>query len=164
MKLAIQARPVYQMYLRNYHWTRSGKNKRRRVYTGDAKQEVSYTYWTDFTGPTESLDYLKQFKCVAFHSHLILHFGPQIWNKFVVDRQRFITENWHDQHYEFSYINGTPHTDDFALLCENPKRKPWYASKCLMVLLDFLMLGWFQRVIFAKNTIKADFFVRKMIY
>ena len=67
------------MYIRNYHEEShgSGKNKRtERVYTGTATKEIFYNNWTDFSGPIESLEYLKQFGVVAFQSHLILHIGP----------------------------------------------------------------------------------------
>jgi len=51
------------------------------------------------------------------------------------------------------------HTSDLG----DKRRVPWFGSKCLYLVLTISMLGWVQRVFLAKNSLRVELIIQKVI-
>jgi hypothetical protein len=86
--------------------------------------------------------------------------------RFEKKKKKFITANKDKDKYYDYWCSKKIHFDMHEALVYQPKlgKKPWFTNVCLMVGLDFLMLGWIPRYFLIKNTKLVKYEIIKYIH
>jgi hypothetical protein len=67
----------------NYHWEEKkvpGKNTTHKVkvYTGEAREHLPFTDWSDLSPPAESLEYVDVLHITRLFTHIIINMSSKV--------------------------------------------------------------------------------------
>ena len=173
---AIRAPPNCTQRIACYHWetevirerdndgnTRT-RTERRKVYTHHARQPFRFDLCIDRSPPASTLSYLDVLHLVRLRTYKHINYSPAAWSRYLWEKADFIRRNDWDAHYEYNYDQDIPYQAEHVLVYNDSKGgKPCFVNFCLLILLDFIMLGWVQRLIMLRSTGRVEYTLDKLI-
>ena len=147
-----------------YHYRRvkSGKStKRKKVVTHRAKEDFIFSDWVDLSDQLYTLFFIETLKVIRLSVKETIEFGAAASKNYEVQKENFISSNRRDKHNDFSVIQRVPGLIKNIGVYSSPK--PCYLNLSVLVFLDFIMLGWVQRMIMAERSGKTYFNIKKFI-
>ena len=181
IELAIESEPDINYYIQCYHYewrevTRTDRDAdgnetyrtervRERVNTHYAEKHFKIKKWEDRSPPASTLDFLSVLLLSRLSTEKEIKYSTKAWHRFEKKKKKFIKKNRRDKYYDYHHTEVINFMQKECLVY-SPKQgeKPWFTNVCLMVFLDFIMLGWIPRYHLAKNTKIVDYEIIKYIH
>ena len=169
---AIQAPPEIKMIIQNWHyqrktWTdRNGKKHHKKVRVNTHRAEMKYYVesWVDRSPPSLSLHYIDLFLLTRIFTEKIFTFSPTASRSFAEQKRVFIHNHHRDKHYDFSIVKDIPFHNSHVLAYNDTKgTRPWFTKMWLLVLMDFVFMGWLQRYKLDFNSVRVEYYLEKYI-
>lgn len=121
--------------------------------------------WEDKSPPAETLHFLSVLLLSRLHTDKEINFSSKAHRRFDKKKRKFIKKNNRDKYYDYWCTKEIPfHQAECLVYSPKLGAKPWYTNVCLMVTLDFLMLGWIPRFCLNKNTKIVEYEIIKYLH
>ena len=86
IKEAIMRPPSMILHIKNYHWEEKKvqnsrgetSTKKVKVYTGEAREPLPFTDWSDLSPPAESLDYVDVLHITRLFTNKIINMSSKV--------------------------------------------------------------------------------------
>jgi len=121
--------------------------------------------WEDKSPPAKTLHFLSVLLLSRLHTDKEINFSSKAHRRFEKKKKKFIKHNNRDKEYDYWFTKDIPfHQAECLVYSPKLGNKPWYTNVCLMVTLDFLMLGWIPRFCLNKNTKIVEYEIIKYLH
>ena len=91
--------------------------------------------------------------------------SPSARTRYKEEKEELMKDNYQDTLFEFGFQTDVPFTVERTLVYqEKLGAKPWYASFNVHCALDFLFLGWLQRIFLEKESYEVKYKILKYLW
>lgn len=174
---AINEKPTIMFHMCCYHFEtrwehyrdRDGHMHRRRrrvrVNTHRARKNHKIKKWEDQSPPAKTLHFLDVLMLTRLKTCKILHFTEKARKRVDKKAHKFVKKHDRDRYYDFSKRQEVCYALKSNVLVYNEKqgKRPWYTQYCILVALDFILLGWILRLMLNANSKIVEYEIKKLI-
>jgi hypothetical protein len=120
----------------------------------------------DRSPPVTTLNYLDVLKLCRLRIKRDVDYSPQAMARRNAEQSVFIRNNMRDVHYDFHILEVIALGCSDHALVHNAKhgKAAWYSNFTTMLMLDFVLIGWIQRVALNSSTKEVKYKLKKYIF
>jgi hypothetical protein len=119
----------------------------------------------DRSAPVTTLNYLDVLKLCRLRIKRDVDYSPNAASRREHEKTIFIRNNKRDVHYDFHLAEVIALGCSDHALVHNAKhgKAAWYSNFTTMIVLDFMLMGWIQRIALNSGTKEVKYKLKKYI-